>query len=89
MYRVTIDDLRETPDDCVIDIRNQTDYEKETWKGALHIFWEEFSVHEDMLPKDKRIILICYSGEKSDELAEEYQARGYDMYSLEGDIVLY
>ena len=30
LYRVTIDDLIMTSDDCVIDIRNQADYEKET-----------------------------------------------------------
>lgn len=84
MYRVNIDDLLKATETCVIDIRNQADYEKETWDEALHIYWEEFALHEDMLSKEKRMILICYTGEKSDELAEEYQAKGYDMYSLEG-----
>ena len=48
MYRVTIDDLQqETREKIVIDIRAKADYEKETYPGAIHLFWEEFDAHMD------------------------------------------
>lgn len=79
-----MDDFIQSDDGIVIDIRKQEDYEKETWKDAINIYWEEFYEHEQDIPKDKNIYLICYSGEKSDELAEEFQKKGYAMYSLDG-----
>ena len=84
MYRFTIDELIKQNNGIVIDIRKQEDYEKDTWEGALNIYWEGFSEHIEELPKNKKIFLICYTGEKSDELAEKFQNIGYDIYSLEG-----
>lgn len=84
LYSITMDDLLKADDGIVIDIRKKEDYDKETWKDAINIYWEEFNDHIDEIPKDKKIYLICYSGEKSDDLAEEFQDKGYDMYSLEG-----
>ena len=85
MYRVTIDDLQqETREKIVIDIRAKADYEKETYPGAIHLFWEEFDAHMDEIPKDKPVYLICYTGLRSDEIAERWNEKGYELYSLDG-----
>jgi tRNA(Ile)-lysidine synthase TilS/MesJ/rhodanese-related sulfurtransferase len=69
---------------CVIDIRAKEDYEKETYPGAIHIYWENFEEHLQEIPKNQPVYLLCYTGQRSDELAEEWSSRGYEMYSVEG-----
>ena len=68
----------------IIDIRSKEDYEKETYPGAVNIYWEEFDSQKEQLPKDKPIYLLCYTGKKSDEIAEDYAEEGYEIYSIDG-----
>lgn len=68
----------------IIDIRSKEDYEKETYPGAVNIYWEEFDSQKKQLPKDKPIYLLCYTGKKSDEIAEDYAEEGYEIYSIDG-----
>lgn len=84
MIRKTIEQLGEdNRDKLVIDIRSREEYEKETYPEAVHIFWEEFDRHIDEIPKDKPVYLICYTGQKSDEIAERLSEEGYEIYSIE------
>ncbi|MDD6072478.1 MAG: ATP-binding protein [Clostridiales bacterium] len=84
MIRKTIEQLGEdNRDKLVIDIRSKEEYEKETYPEAVHIFWEEFDRHIDEIPKDKPVYLICYTGQKSDEIAERLSDKGYEIYSIE------
>lgn len=45
-------------------------------------FWEEFEDHIDEVPKEKVIYLLCYTGQRSDEIAEELSQKGYEIYSI-------
>ncbi|MBP7347183.1 MAG: ATPase [Butyrivibrio sp.] len=69
---------------CVIDVREQKDYETETYPGAVHIFWEDFMEHLEDVPKNRPVYLLCYSGRHSEEIAEKLQPDGYEIYSVEG-----
>ena len=81
----TIEDLEaDTREKVVIDIRSPEDFSKETYPEAVNIFWEEMEGHLPEIPKDKPVYLICYTGQKSDELAEELAEHGYEIYSIEG-----
>lgn len=82
--QITIEELEALQDKYVIDIRSQEDYEKDTYPGAKNIFWEEFSEHIEEVPKDRPVYLVCYTGQRSDELADEWNEKGYELYSLEG-----
>lgn len=85
MFQKTIEELQqEKREKLVIDIRKEGDFRKETYPGAKHIYWEEFELHKEELPKDRPIYLICYTGESSGELAEELNGLGYEVYSLDG-----
>lgn len=68
----------------VIDIRSEEDYKRETYPGAIHIFHEDFMDELDRVPKDRPIYLICYTGQKSDDIAEELSGQGYEIYSIDG-----
>ena len=67
----------------IIDIRSSEEYEKETYPGAVNIYWEEFERHLDEVPKDKPVYLLCYTGQRSDEIAENLSKEGYEIYSIE------
>ena len=42
MYRKTIDVLQEdTRDKQIIDLRSEEDFEKETYPGAMNLYWED------------------------------------------------
>lgn len=85
MYQRTIEELqKDEREKVIIDIRREADFLRETYPGAKHIYWEEFEAHRDEVPKDRPVYLICYTGERSDELARELLEEGYDVYSVQG-----
>ncbi|MBR1865967.1 MAG: ATPase [Lachnospiraceae bacterium] len=73
----------------VIDIRSREEYEKETYPGAIHIFWEEWEEHLSEVPREKPVYLLCYTGQRSGELAETYNKQGYELYSIENGFHAY
>ena len=66
----------------IIDIRDAADFEKETYPGAVYIYWEELAAHMDEIRKDCPVYLLCYTGQKSEEIAEELTEQGYEIYSI-------
>ena len=79
----TIEELQEdTREKQIIDIRDRADFDKETYPGAINIYWEEYEEHMDEIRKDCPVYLICYTGQKSDEIAEELTEQGYEIYSI-------
>ena len=85
MYQRTIEELqKDEREKVIIDIRREADFLRETYPGAKHIYWEECEAHKDEVPKDCPVYLICYTGERSDELARELLEEGYEVYSVQG-----
>ena len=79
----TIEELQEdTREKQIIDIRDAADFEKETYPGAVNIYWEELTAHMDEIRKDCPVYLLCYTGQKSEEIAEELTEQGYEIYSI-------
>ena len=85
MFSKTVEELeQDAREKLVVDMRNAAEYEKETYPGAVNIDKDDFERHIEELPKDKPIYLICYTGQKSDEIAENLSEQGYVIYSIEG-----
>ena len=83
MYIKTIEELEnDNREKQVIDIRDKEDFEKESYPDSINIPWQELDNHMDELKKDCPVYLICYSGDKSDELAPELNEKGYEVYSI-------
>ena len=79
----TIEELeKDTREKQVIDIRDKADFEKETYPGAVNIYWEELEEHMDEIRRDGPVYLVCYTGQKSEEIAEELTEQGYEIYSV-------
>ena len=84
-YRRTMEELEQDGrEKQVIDVRSAEDFGKETYPGADHIFWESFYDSLDRVSKEKPVYLLCYTGQRSDEIAEELTEQGYEIYSIEG-----
>lgn len=79
----TIEELQEdTREKQIIDIRDKADFDKETYPGAVNIHWEELEEHMDEIRKDCPVYLLCYTGQKSEEIAQELNEQGYEVYSI-------
>ena len=79
----TIEELeQDTREKQVIDIRDKADFEKETYPDAINIYWEELEEHMDEIRRDCPVYLLCYTGQKSEEIAEELTEQGYEIYSV-------
>ena len=85
MFSKTVEELeQDVREKLVIDMRSAVEYARETYPGAVNIEKDDFEQHIEELPKDKPIYLICYTGQKSDEIAEELWGQGYEIYSIDG-----
>ena len=61
----TIEELQEdTREKQIIDIRDAADFEKETYPGAVNIYWEELAAHMDEIRKDCRFTCLLYRSEE-------------------------
>ena len=79
----TIEELQEdTREKQIIDIRDKADFDNETYPGAVNIYWEELEEHMDEIRKDCPVYLLCYTGQKSEEIAQELNEQGYEVYSI-------
>ena len=63
----TIEELeQDTREKQVIDIRDKADFEKETYPGAVNIYWEELEEHMDEIRKDCPVYLLYRAEERGD-----------------------
>lgn len=68
----------------LLDLRSPKEYEKFHIKGSVNIFWLDL-LHEKnltLLPKDKRIFLICYVGHTSSQALVLLRMLGYNVTSI-------
>ena len=84
-------------DKILFDVRALEEYEKETIEASIHNYWvdmikvlednkEEF---EAKYSKDTPIYILCYTGQKSEEIEDILDEMGYEAYSLDGGFVAY
>ncbi len=76
--------LLESNDIFVLDIRNASDYEKDHIKGAANIPFAEVGQNLDQIPKDKLVVLYCYTGQNGGQVVAALNLLGYNAKSLSG-----
>ena len=79
-YEITFDQLETMENARVIDIRAAEQYAYGSYPGAVNIPAENLVLENSSEP----ICLLCQSGVKSLELAEEWRERGYEVLSIRG-----
>lgn len=74
----------------LIDVRMKIAYETKTIPGAINIPINEIRNKFDEIPKDKKVILFCNTGQTSYIVSRILEQKGFDnIYSLMGGIELY
>ena len=83
-YEISIEELKKVDKKTctVIDIRDEISYNYGNIPNSVNIPLEKIKNDKSILPKDKRLIICCKSGQISDTLAEELREDGYDAVNL-------
>ena len=73
-----------TSDFFLLDIRKPDVYKEGHIKGSTNIFWLELLEEENLkkLPKDKKIVIICYVGHTASQMLVALRLLGYDVVAL-------
>lgn len=71
----------------ILDIRKKEDYEKGHISNAYHTFWYEVGEIIEALPKEKKIVVVCYSGQSAGQVVSLLKIMEYDAYSLAGGMI--
>ncbi len=73
----------------ILDIRKKDDFVKNFIEGSVHCEWNEVFefIEEDILPMDKKIIVVCYTGQCAGQVVAILKLLGYDACSLMGGMV--
>lgn len=89
-YKISEEDAKELVDSndantLFLSVRNEADYNKGHIKGAINIPWgkgmeQKFSE----LPKDKKIVVYCYTGQTAGQTVAGLRMLGYDAVSMNG-----
>jgi len=68
----------------LIDLRRKEDFQEFHVPGAVNIFWLDLLKNENLriLPKDRKIFLICYVGHTSSQSMVILRLLGYDVTSI-------
>ena len=68
----------------MVDIRAAADYANGHIPGAINIVGKDLFTTDGLakLPKDKQIVLNCYSGQTASQSTAALQMMGYDAYNL-------
>lgn len=86
MLTVTLEELeRMDPSEIlIVDIRPREEFVRGTIRQAVNMPMDESWDKIFELPKDKRICVLCHTGNKSREMAEQLEEAGYEAVSIEG-----
>ena len=68
----------------LLDIRREADYKAGHIENAQNIWWFDIGQSIDTLPKDRIILVTCYSGQAAGQVVGVLTVMGYEALSLAG-----
>jgi rhodanese-related sulfurtransferase len=72
------------PEDILLDVRDPSEIEKGIIPGALHIPLNELRSRLNEIPREKRVIVYCQSGQRSYYACRILIQNGYTCRNLSG-----
>ncbi|MCX8516326.1 MAG: rhodanese-like domain-containing protein [Alphaproteobacteria bacterium] len=70
----------------LLDVREQTEWDKARIEKARHIPMGQVSEHLEELPQDKQIVVICHHGGRSAHVAYALNQCGFRALTVDGGI---
>jgi rhodanese-related sulfurtransferase len=77
-------ELLRTREAVVLDVREPLEWKTGHIRGSIHIPLGELAGRTDRLPRDRTIIAVCRSGNRSAAAARSLQRAGYRVENLSG-----
>lgn len=82
-------DLANVPEDiadqaCVLDVREQNEWDEGHIDGALHIPLMELPARLDDVPADQPVVCVCHSGARSAQATVYLNRNGREAVNLAG-----
>lgn len=75
------------PDHLLLDVRTVSEYQERNVQPSIHIPLQELEARQGELPRDKTILLICRSGNRSLKAIEILQKYGFaNLYNVQGGL---
>ena len=70
----------------IVDVREQYEFDAGRIDGAIHILLNSLmgGAGDDLLDKDRPVVVVCRSGNRSELGMLMLKARGYEAHNLEG-----
>ena len=83
-FEISIEELKKADKSTclVVDIRDEISYNYGNIPGSVNIPLDKIKGDRSNLPKDKKLVICCKSGQISDTLAEELREEGYNAVNL-------
>ncbi len=79
-----IDHVYDQTDSIILDVRQREEFEEWSIKNALNIPLNELPDNLNAIPKDKKILVICASGNRSRYGCKILKSSGYDAVNVDG-----
>ena len=83
-FEISIEELKKADKSTclVVDIRDEISYNYGNIPGSVNIPLDKIKGDRSILPKNKKLVICCKSGQISDTLAEELREEGYNAVNL-------
>ena len=81
-----VEELVDAGDAELIDVRVDYEFEAGHLTGARNIEVNELTAHVDAIPKDRKVIFYCRSGDRSGMAAQAFREAGWDTHNMAGGI---
>lgn len=79
--------LYQQPDYVLLDVRTPAEISERSISGSLNIPLQELEQRLSEIPRDKKLLVICRSGNRSRQAIQILSKHGYkDLYNVEGGI---
>lgn len=85
---ISVDEAAKAKDAVFIDSREQQEYKVSHIKDAVWVGYNDFDIKRlEGVPKDKKVIVYCSVGKRSEDITERLQKAGYkDIANMYGGI---
>lgn len=83
----TVDQIRERDDVVILDVREDWEFASGHVPGADWIPLGQLSSRLDELPRDKTIVAVCRSGNRSGQATDLLRQQGFEAHNMEGGML--
>jgi rhodanese-related sulfurtransferase len=71
----------------LVDVREPREFEAGHVQGSRQIGFDDVTSAASSFDKDRPVVLVCRSGNRSEMVAEAFRTGGYDAYHLTGGLL--